>query len=401
MIRNARLSQGATADRKRSRLRGAYGMALALAMIAIMIVLPLTTGTAEAAPAAPQPSAPAASAQSDWSPPSTVYIPESGQSIDGVFLSYWRANGGVSAFGNPITAEITVSGRIVQYYEYARFEYWPEDADGNVVHLGNIGEELRPQLVMRQGSTAVANGAVAELARIARAWLPVTGNATSQETTETFVYVSSTGHTVSNGFKSLWEATGGASYLGNPLTEEYEVGGNIYQVFERGQLAWNADKDAWIVPVGNELVDRKGISTEVSVQGDIPTYDEGLFVRPELWVEVNLSEQFATIWIGNEVVMSTYVSTGRAGWDTPTGTFYINSKYETDDMEGNENGESWNVPDVPWTMYFTGEGHALHGTFWHNNFGAVMSHGCVNLPMDVAEYLYAVAPIGTRIEIHY
>ena len=46
-------------------------------------------------------------------------------------------------------------------------------------------------------------------------------------------------------------------------------------------------------------------------------------------------------------------------------------------------------------------GDALHGTYWHNNFGHVMSHGCVNLPMDVAEWLYAWTPMGARVEIHY
>ena len=46
-------------------------------------------------------------------------------------------------------------------------------------------------------------------------------------------------------------------------------------------------------------------------------------------------------------------------------------------------------------------GHALHGTYWHNNFGAIMSHGCVNLPMDFAEWLYGWTSIGTRVEIHY
>jgi lipoprotein-anchoring transpeptidase ErfK/SrfK len=70
-------------------------------------------------------------------------------------------------------------------------------------------------------------------------------------------------------------------------------------------------------------------------------------------------------------------------------------------MEGVINGEYYDVPSVPWVMYFTDLGHALHGTYWHNNFGQTMSHGCVNLPMDFAEWLYGWADIGTRVEIHY
>ena len=44
-------------------------------------------------------------------------------------------------------------------------------------------------------------------------------------------------------------------------------------------------------------------------------------------------------------------------------------------------GADYYQPDVPWIMYFTGAGHAVHGVYWHNNFGAPMSHGCVGLPI--------------------
>ncbi len=88
-------------------------------------------------------------AQTDWTPPRTVFISETGQTIDGVFLDQWRAGGGANAYGYPITAELTENDHIVQYYEYARFEYVPEDPDGIVVHLGKIGEELRPVTVFR------------------------------------------------------------------------------------------------------------------------------------------------------------------------------------------------------------------------------------------------------------
>ena len=71
----------------------------------------------------------------DWSAPSTVFIPDTGQTIDGVFLDQWRTGGGVAAYGNPITPELTENDHTVQYYEYARFEYVPEDPDGIVVHL--------------------------------------------------------------------------------------------------------------------------------------------------------------------------------------------------------------------------------------------------------------------------
>ncbi len=124
-------------------------------------------------------------------------------------------------------------------------------------------------------------------------------------------------------------------------------------------------------------------------------------VPAEHWVEVNLSTQFLRAWDGNKLVNSTYVSTGKPGFDTPTGTFYILIKYRYDDMEGTIGGEYYNVPAVPWTMYFTNYGHALHGAYWHNDFGHVRSHGCVNLPLGFAEWLYYWLPYGGRVVIHY
>jgi hypothetical protein len=351
-----------------------------------------------------------------WSPPSTVYIPETGQTIDGVFLDFWRGNEGISNYGYPITPELEENGHVVQYYEYARFEYWPDDPDGNVVHLGDIGQELRPHVVLRTapvvaGPNTNQTDSGNELAKMARAWLPLGATDASRPNTDTWRYVPETKHSTQFGFKAYWESTGEADYLGNPLTEEFILGGITYQVFERGELAWQQNKDPWLVPLGDQLAKRYKLDTTPQDQGDVPTYDEELFVPPptlqpgggdgEHWIEVNLSEQYLTAWEGDVAVNSTYVSTGRPGFDTPTGTFYISVKMESDDMEGVLGGEYYNVPAVPWVMYFTDVGHALHGTYWHSNFGYTMSHGCVNLPMDFAEWLYYWADYGTRVEIHY
>jgi len=99
--------------------------------------------------------------------------------------------------------------------------------------------------------------------------------------------------------------------------------------------------------------------------------------------------------------MQTYISSGKAGFETPTGTFRISLKNGTQDMEGLIGGEYYDVKDVPSVMYFTGVGHAIHGAYWHNNFGAPMSHGCINVPVDLAAYLYEITPSGARVEIHF
>lgn len=396
---------------KRAGSRRVSGSSVA-ALALLALVLPLAALFAMPGQSSAQ--------DSDWSAPSTVYIPDTGQTIDGVFLDQWRAGGAADAYGNPITAEMTENGHTVQYYEYARFEYVPEDPNGIVVQLGNIGEELKPMTVFRTvpaiDPSSKSRDTAAALAHEARAWLAVDNSIAAQPDTDTRTYIADTRHTVQNGFKTFWENTGGADYLGNPITEEWSANGVSYQVFERGKLAWTADDGVTMMPVGSILAKQYHLDTTGTPTSDYPTYSEDLFVPPPtptpetlpvdaasdgLWIDVNLSSQYLIVYSGSTDIAETYVSTGRPGFDTPTGTFYINTKLESQTMEGVLGGEYYNVPDVPWVMYFTDEGHALHGTYWHNNFGETMSHGCVNLPMDFAEWLYGIADVGTPVIIHY
>jgi lipoprotein-anchoring transpeptidase ErfK/SrfK len=128
-----------------------------------------------------------------------------------------------------------------------------------------------------------------------------------------------------------------------------------------------------------------------------PTQDVAARARKS--IVVSIGQQAMTAYKGDNAVLSSYVSTGRSGFDTPVGTYAVLSKLPSQTMEGVVGGEYYNVPDVPWVMYFTNEGHALHGTYWHNSFGTPMSHGCVNLPLDVAAWLYDWAPVGTPVLI--
>ena len=353
----------------------------------------------------------------DWSPPRTVYLPETGQTLDGVFLDFWRANAGIANFGYPITPEHEFNGRVVQYLTYARFEYWPDDPNGEVVRLGNIGEELRPTTISRRppaaSSTEDQRRVLNEVAAMQRAWLPLTKDAANQPTTATWRFVEDTRHSVANGFKTWWEATG-EGYLGKPLTEEYVLKGVTYQVFERGQLAWTEEQGVWIVPLGPILAEKYGVSTDPIGAGAVPVYAESLFVAPlhadasgapppppgeGKSLVVSLTQQKMWAYEGETVVMSSFVSTGKPGFETPPGSYRIIVKKEVEDMEGLIGGEYYNVPEVPDVMYFTDEGHAFHGTYWHNDFGSVRSHGCVNLPLDIAAWLYDWTPMGTAVLI--
>jgi LysM repeat protein len=114
------------------------------------------------------------------------------------------------------------------------------------------------------------------------------------------------------------------------------------------------------------------------------------------WIDVNLSAQQVTAYEGNTPVRSTLASTGLWGTPTPTGQFHIYAKYASTLMSG----PGYYLPGVPYTMYFY-RGYAIHGTYWHSNFGQPMSHGCINLPTSEAQWFYNWASVGTLVNIHY
>jgi lipoprotein-anchoring transpeptidase ErfK/SrfK len=114
------------------------------------------------------------------------------------------------------------------------------------------------------------------------------------------------------------------------------------------------------------------------------------------WIDVDLTNQVTYAYEGETLVNSFLVSTGTWRHPTVTGQYYIYVKYLYADMAG----PGYYLPDVPYVMYFY-DGYGLHGTYWHNNFGTPMSHGCINLSIPDAEWLYYWADIGTLVNIHY
>lgn len=113
------------------------------------------------------------------------------------------------------------------------------------------------------------------------------------------------------------------------------------------------------------------------------------------WIEVQLASQRLIAWQDGRVRMSTLISSGLPRTPTVRGTFRIQRKYRRVRMRG----PGYDLPNVPYTLFFY-RGYALHGTYWHNNFGRPMSHGCVNMPTVRAAWLYAWAPIGTVVVVH-
>ena len=113
------------------------------------------------------------------------------------------------------------------------------------------------------------------------------------------------------------------------------------------------------------------------------------------WIEIDLSEQRLYAHEGQETMLKARVSTGTAQYPTVKGRFKIYAKYRSTRMRG----PGYNLPNVPWTLFFYKD-YAIHGTYWHNNFGHPMSHGCVNLKTEHAKWLFKWAPKRTLVVVH-
>lgn len=112
-------------------------------------------------------------------------------------------------------------------------------------------------------------------------------------------------------------------------------------------------------------------------------------------IVVDLSDQTLTAFYGDRVELYTIISSGTWATPTITGYYKIDRKYPVQRMFG----PGYDIPDVPWVMYFW-EGYAFHGAYWHNNFGVPMSHGCVHVQPGEAEWLYNWATPGTDVFIN-
>jgi len=111
-------------------------------------------------------------------------------------------------------------------------------------------------------------------------------------------------------------------------------------------------------------------------------------VTTERWISIDLYEQTLIAYEDENPVFATLVSTGLDRWPTYEGTFSIYYRTQREFMSwGTVGDDFYALEEVPWTMYFD-QGRALHGAYWHDGFGYRRSHGCVNLSITDAYWLY-------------
>lgn len=113
------------------------------------------------------------------------------------------------------------------------------------------------------------------------------------------------------------------------------------------------------------------------------------------WLEIDLSDQHLFAWEGTNQIFTSIISSGKAKTPTHPGIYTIQRKYPLDRMRCAD----YDLADVPNVLYFD-RGYALHGAYWHNSFGTPVSHGCINLPINNAQWLFDWTTVGTFVIIH-
>lgn len=116
-------------------------------------------------------------------------------------------------------------------------------------------------------------------------------------------------------------------------------------------------------------------------------------------ITVDLGKQMLFAWEGGKILHKTRISSGLPLTPTVKGSFAIRWKIPSQTMKGESKAYGkYEYKNVPHVMYFFQE-YAIHGAYWHNRFGRPNSHGCVNVPLSSAEWLYNWAVNGTRVEV--
>jgi hypothetical protein len=165
----------------------------------------------------------------------------------------------------------------------------------------------------------------------------------------------------------------------------------VYDIQQANDLSWYlVGPDLWLNSLQMRLV--------------IPAAQPPDGVDSDRWIDINLEQQSIAVYEGGQLVFASLIATGLDNLWTRPGLFQIYEKHETTAMSGDFSGGTggyYYLADVPWTMYYD-QARAIHGAYWRPKpfFGYQGSHGCVNLSVGDARWMYDWAVLGDWVYVH-
>ncbi len=185
-----------------------------------------------------------------------------------------------------------------------------------------------------------------------------------------------------------------AGYIGSHVVRPGET---LSLIARRYNVSWtalalaNGIADPNRIEAGTTLRIPSSDGRIVAAQGD-----PGPRVGVGREIVVILSTQMTYAYENGVLMRAVLSSTGLPATPTVQGDYRVYAKYASAPMSG----PGYYLPNVPYILYFY-QGYALHGTYWHSNFGRPMSRGCVNLPTDEARWFFEFASIGTPVHVRW
>lgn len=185
------------------------------------------------------------------------------------------------------------------------------------------------------------------------------------------------------------------------LKPDYNGGFDMNTYFNREQLVQvfeilENESSTWFRVGENQWLDRIHIRTAI-INSQPPTE-----VTADRWIEIDLAEQVVLVYENRQLVFAAMVATGMDPFFTQPGVFQIYEKKETEDMTGSfeaDKSDFYSLEDVPYVLYYD-QARAFHGAYWRAWFGLEQSHGCTNMTIGDAHWLYNWADVGDFVWVH-
>ncbi len=317
----------------------------------------------------------------DLAPLATVYDDVTGHHVTGRILDHWLQHGRNRVYGRPISEPLTTGGNGMQFFENGVLTEDPDSREPTGVRALDVGqmwldaqgEELLPEAVDRRSAY----------------WLRWTARG------------------VNPNFWSKWLDEGGAFAWGYPITWGQTYGGQLTQTFKRARFLMTEDGPVG-EPLGEWLAGVWSIDTSpVKRQSGILPYRADRFAPDygpieDRWVDVDLNSQLVNFYAGDQRVYTALMASGLYPNYTTPGNWGIFSRILSERMIGGsvELGDLYDLSNVYFTQYFTRSWIALHYAYWHDEFGAPQSHGCVNLRLDDSRWAWHFCDVNTRVVVH-
>lgn len=374
-----------------------------------------------------------------------TYFPETEHSINGAFAEFWQ-QGGLAVFGMPLSepySDVT-TGSTLQVFERVILEdrggrdgvrlfpiarqlaeeagsltgdlaFLPAPPTGGETRLVTSPEGLR----LRSGPSTddeiivlLADNAEFVMAPGAEgAWLPGYADGYSGWVASEFVREPEKLPSISEADWDLTVWQGAALSEVNvrsqptttaPASRMLQFGDPVrVTAWVEGEEVYDG-ADLWAQIGPSEYVYGRNVGRNAPV---MPTPIPPDAPRTGKWIDVNLTQQLMMAYEGRTVVRTSLVTTGMAGWETPTGSYTIINRVANETMDSGAIGAEsfYKLEDVLFTQYFTNQGHAIHFAWWRTaeTIGRPGSHGCLNLMLDDSQFYWDWADYGVPIIIHY